>query len=160
MLYRMTGKFELQDNSLEIKQRSRTSVLTLVFINRIADKRRGKERRHQYLSSQQSANNESANNETNSGEQSYFWEENEHLLFIQHFQRLGKSWKAISEQLKNRNALQCRTHGQKYLKALQTMRLELIEVTQSQGVLSKQLCGKINKYESERLHLLSQIITP
>ena len=48
----------------------------------------------------------------------YFWSEHEHLRFMALFQRLGNQWKAIAKHMDGRTALQCRTHGQKFILSL------------------------------------------
>ena len=90
----------------------------------------------------------------------YFWEEAEHLFFIEKFQRYGRSWKYISCHLQGRDALQCRTHGQKYLKALESLKFEIETVLQGQKSVDGALCQRITKYEKERNHLLKTMIDP
>jgi hypothetical protein len=62
---------------------------------------------------------------SSSSTKSYFWSENEHLDFIVNFHKHGRAWKKISEHQEQRDPLQCRTHGQKYLMSLQTLRQQI-----------------------------------
>ena len=50
----------------------------------------------------------------------YFWDITLHYEFMRHFSVYGKTWKVVSAKMsengiKNKDQLQCRTHGQKYL---------------------------------------------
>lgn len=57
----------------------------------------------------------------------YFWDRKLHEEFMRHFSCYGKTWKVISQKLSengilNKDQLQCRTHGQKYLLGLEEIR--------------------------------------
>lgn len=54
-------------------------------------------------------------------EPSYFWSTEECIDFIKQLHAHGKKWKVISKYLQKRDALQCRSHGQKYLKAMEEL---------------------------------------
>jgi hypothetical protein len=71
--------------------------------------------------------------ETKQGE--YFWDITLHYEFMRHFSVYGKTWKVVSAKMsengiKNKDQLQCRTHGQKYL-------IGLGEIVNSIGETSK-----------------------
>ena len=90
---------------------------------------------------------------------SYFWSEVEHLHFIKLFWNQGRCWKSIAQQIEGRSTLQCRTHGQKYLKALADTR-NSIESALKEVLANKlnsnssKLCQIINKYETQRRNLV------
>ena len=54
----------------------------------------------------------------------YFWPRDLHEEFMRHFTVWGKTWKMVSQKMTengitNKDQLQCRTHGQKYLLSLE-----------------------------------------
>ena len=57
----------------------------------------------------------------NQKETTYFWGPSECAEFIKLLHEHGKRWIVISGVLKNRDQLQCRSHGQKYLKSLRDL---------------------------------------
>ena len=80
------------------------------------------------------ANPEDGNNKQ--GE--YFWAQSLHDEFMRHFSVYGKTWKVVSAKMdengiKNKNQLQCRTHGQKYLIGLQEIVDSIEDTTSKKG---------------------------
>ena len=51
----------------------------------------------------------------------YFWGPSECAEFIKRLHEYGKRWIIISGVLKNRDQLQCRSHGQKYMQSLRDL---------------------------------------
>jgi len=54
----------------------------------------------------------------------YFWPRDLHEEFMRHFTVWGKTWKMVSQKMAengilDKDQLQCRTHGQKYLLSLE-----------------------------------------
>ena len=72
------------------------------------------------------------------GDGTYFWQKKLHDEFMKHFTVWGKTWKVVSQKMcdngiTEKDQLQCRTHGQKYL-------LSLAEIKEN---LKKNIDGKI-----------------
>lgn len=80
-------------------------------------------------------------------EPSYFWSLEECIEFIKQLHAHGKKWKVISKFLLKRDALQCRSHGQKYLKAMEELQNIASLVTVRNLNLSEKNLLKIKGYE-------------
>jgi hypothetical protein len=73
--------------------------------------------------------------------------------------RYGKSWVNISKCLVNRTALQCRTHGQKYLQNLEFL-LDRINryLSHIDKEFKDELHLKIKKYEDDCMRVVEAFI--
>ena len=96
------------------------------------------------------AKNESTRDTTDT---TYRWSNEEHLLFILNFHTFKRQWKQISDHQQGRDATKCRTHGQKYLLSLQSIKQEVEKILQGKAPTSDFLV-KLMKYETERRQLL------
>ena len=103
-------------------------------------------------------NSQTAKSEPKSAdkETTYFWSDEEHQTFILNFHTYGRSWKAIADNQPNRNALKCRTHGQKYLQGLKRFLDEIESVLEKKVDLTSEFCLKLLRYEIERQALLKR----
>ena len=86
----------------------------------------------------------------------YFWGPSLHLEFMRHFIVFGKTWKVISQRMQDngitdRDQLQCRTHGQKYLLSLEEIR-DNINKGKNQA-FDKKTFQKIQRFEDDRKYL-------
>ncbi|CDW87697.1 uncharacterized protein loc101772290 [Stylonychia lemnae] len=83
--------------------------------------------------------------------ETYFWKENECVLFIKALHKYGKKWKEISNYFnQKRNQLQCRSHGQKYLKSLKVLLIITQRVIEGKHMPSDQDHIRIKAYEQDR----------
>ena len=93
----------------------------------------------------------------------YFWPRDLHEEFMRHFTVWGKTWKMVSQKMTengitNKDQLQCRTHGQKYLLSLEeiekTIKKQMEGKTKQQEPLDKKIYQKIQRYEEDKRYLL------
>ena len=69
----------------------------------------------------------------------------------------GKSWINVAKGLTNRNSLQCRTHGQKYLQSLENLMKILIQHLKTGSTLKDEQYLKIKKYEEDCIKVIQLI---
>ena len=53
--------------------------------------------------------------------------------------------------------MQCRTHGQKYLHSLEKLHKEIESALDDRAEINVKFCSRVNKYETERMHLLTKL---
>eukprot|EP00347_Sterkiella_histriomuscorum_P017789 403347987 len=99
--------------------------------------------------------NESKNTmENDESKQSYFWDEKECVDFIKLMHLHGKRWIVLSQHLQGRNQLQCRSHGQKYLKAHREL-LTICENMVDKNIMPSDLnLLRIKRYEQDCKNVL------
>ena len=90
----------------------------------------------------------------------YFWKTSLHQEFMRHFQIYGKTWKVVSAKMAengilNKDQLQCRTHGQKYLLSLQEIQRNIEE---NQGQMDKKIYQKMIRYEEDKRYLYQKYL--
>jgi len=87
----------------------------------------------------------------------YFWNNQLHQEFMRHFVIYGKTWKVVSQMMtengiKDKDQLQCRTHGQKYLLSLEEIK-KTIEKSGITKDFDKKIYVKMTRYEDDKKFL-------
>lgn len=86
---------------------------------------------------------------------------------MRHFSVYGKTWKVVSAKMaengiKNKNQLQCRTHGQKYLIGLQEIVDSIEDTMNKKGKggqpMDKKIYQKLQRYEDDKRFLFDLFI--
>lgn len=90
----------------------------------------------------------------------YFWKPALHQEFMRHFQVYGKTWKVVSSKMaengiRNKDQLQCRTHGQKYLLSLSEIQRNIADST---GQMDKKIYQKMQRYEDDKRFLYQNLL--
>lgn len=87
---------------------------------------------------------------------SYFWNDQQSIKFIRYIREHGKKWKKISTEMPEKSAMQCRSHGQKYLQNLTNLKtlIETNRNTDFNQIKNSDLI-KLLKYEDDCNQLLA-----
>ena len=78
---------------------------------------------------------------------------------MRHFSVYGKTWKIVSQNMcdngiKDKDQLQCRTHGQKYLLSLEEIRKTIAEGdSELCKSFDKKIYQKLQRYEDDKRYL-------
>ena len=94
----------------------------------------------------------------------YFWNNHLHQEFMRHFSVFGKTWKVVSQRMaengiKNKDQLQCRTHGQKYLLGLEEIKKTIEQDGKEVSTnFDKKIYQKLQRYEDDKRYLYSMFL--
>ena len=97
------------------------------------------------------------------GNGDYFWRKALHDEFMRHFTVWGKTWKIVSQKMiengiSDKDQLQCRTHGQKYLLSLADIHKNLTKKDFAGKQLDKKIFQRIQRYEDDKRYLFNQFL--
>jgi hypothetical protein len=89
----------------------------------------------------------------------YFWPLHLHQEFMQQFSMYGKTWKIVSQKMaengvRDKDQLQCRTHGQKYLLQIDEIKKNINQGSSNLAKdFDKKMYQKLQKYQEDRKYL-------
>lgn len=89
----------------------------------------------------------------------YFWPADLHQEFMRQFSIYGKTWKIVSQNMEesgitDKDQLQCRTHGQKYLLSIEEIRESIHKgAANVASKFDKKMFQKLHRYQDDKRYL-------